>query len=316
MSDRVRLLYILGTTRSGSTILERVLGAVPGTFAAGEVHWMWRGIQQGFVCGCGRAVRECDVWSEILRRAAGDDPEASEADTVVRWQREARILHTPRLMRLDSNELDGHTDLGRYLGLLRRMYPAIKEVTGASTVVDSSKSPAVATILSRLPEVDLYVVHLVRDPRAFAYSWRRGKPRDGAPEGGYRPGPVRCAGRWVSTNLLAEAVRRQLPPSRSILVRYEDFAHHPRVTTAEILRFAGLPDDDLPFASDDTAVLGSGHTASGNRSRFEVGEVVLRPDISWTERPRDLRRGVVSALTSPWLRRYGYPFRVRGSDAR
>ena len=44
MSDPVKVLFILGTTRCGSTILENVLGSAPGFFAAGEIHMLWRGM--------------------------------------------------------------------------------------------------------------------------------------------------------------------------------------------------------------------------------------------------------------------------------
>jgi hypothetical protein len=45
---------------------------------------------------------------------------------------------------------------------------AIAEVTGARVVVDSRpRTPR----CSRLADVDHYVLHMVRDPRAVAFSW-------------------------------------------------------------------------------------------------------------------------------------------------
>src|SRR5918996_2767955 len=58
----VKTLYILGMTRSGSTILENVLGNVPGFFAAGEIHWLWRSLVAGVPCGCRRPIDDCPVW--------------------------------------------------------------------------------------------------------------------------------------------------------------------------------------------------------------------------------------------------------------
>ncbi len=311
---RVRVLYILGTTRSGSTILERVLGTASNVFAGGEVHWMWRTALSGSVCSCGSPIGSCEVWSEVLRRAVGGDADAADAQQVVRWQRAARLRRTFRL--LSRSSVRRRDDLGRYVHLLRRVYPAIEEVTGASMVVDSSKSPAVAAILAQLPEIELYLVHLVRDPRAFAYSWRRGKPRDGESLGAYRPGPLRSAARWIATNLLAEVVRRRVPPSRSLLVRYEDLVEHPRAVTASILRFAGIPDPSLPFADDRTVRLEGGHTSSGNRSRFATGEVTIEHDDSWMRAARDPARTLVGMVTAPWLARYGYSLRTDGSAVR
>ncbi len=52
--------------------------------------------------------------------------------------------------------------------------------------------------------------------------------------------------------------------------------------------------------------LGISHTVSGNPNRFETGAVALRTDREWQKsmKPRD--RALVSALTFPLLRRYGY----------
>ncbi len=304
VGERAKVLYILGTTRSGSTILERVLGAVPGAFAAGEVHWMWRGMQAGFVCGCGQPVQSCEVWAPILARAAAGG--RLDPDDVIEMQREARFARTGRLLRRRSWRPTGRERLDRYVDVLARLHAAIGAETGAALVIDSSKSPAVAAILANLPQIDLWLVHLVRDPRAFAYSWRRGKPRDDAPGGGYQPGAIRCAVRWVVTNHWCERACRLVPRERSMVVRYEDFVARPREVAASIMALAGEPAAGLPFVADDTAVLGPGHTASGNRSRFRVGEVQLRLDEAWARARRDPRRALVTVLTAPWLARYGY----------
>ena len=52
---------------------------------------------------------------------------------------------------------------------------ALSQVTGAVAFVDTSKTPAYARKLSEVPGVDLYVLNLVRDPRAVACSWYKRK---------------------------------------------------------------------------------------------------------------------------------------------
>jgi hypothetical protein len=36
-SDRIRVLYIAGPSRSGSTLIGRILGEIPGFFDTGEL---------------------------------------------------------------------------------------------------------------------------------------------------------------------------------------------------------------------------------------------------------------------------------------
>jgi hypothetical protein len=307
VSSKRKLLYVLGTTRSGSTIVERILGQLHGFAAAGEVHWLWRALAQDIPCGCGKLIDACPVWSEVLARATVDDPPAADPQVVIRWQiAEARIAHTLRIFRLSRWPQTGRPVLDRYVRLLGRVHRALRESTDAAVVVDSSKTPAVAEILRHESAIDLYVLHLVRDPRAFAYSWRRGAPN---PEGGrsYKPGAFRCAGRWIATNVLGDAVRRRVPSNRTMILRYEDFVADPRSTTGSILRWLGEDDSELPFVNEHIARLEAvTHTASGNRSRFSTGDVEVRLDDEWKTPRRDLRRGVVTLLTMPWLRRYGY----------
>ena len=69
--DLPKVLYIMGTARSGSTILEILLSKGKGVFGAGELTSL---IQDGFIenkqCSCGSSCADCDVWgrvSEILK---------------------------------------------------------------------------------------------------------------------------------------------------------------------------------------------------------------------------------------------------------
>ena len=80
-----KVLYIAGWGRSGSTILDNVLGQVDGFFSAGELMFLWRrGLIEGRLCGCGRPLRDCDVWMHILDRAypAGVDAHERSKGTI------------------------------------------------------------------------------------------------------------------------------------------------------------------------------------------------------------------------------------------
>lgn len=53
MTAAVPILYVGGTGRTGSTVLDRMLGNVPGVFAAGELTWLWFALRSGGRCACG-----------------------------------------------------------------------------------------------------------------------------------------------------------------------------------------------------------------------------------------------------------------------
>jgi hypothetical protein len=312
-SGSVAVLYIMGFGRSGSTLLDNVLGSIPGFFSAGELHMLWRALMQGSGCGCRRPVAVCPVWTAVLDeiRSAGWHVDPQEIAT---WQhREARTVHTPRLLRA-AGPSAGRPLLSPYVRLRSDLYRSISKVTGARVIVDSSKTPADAATLPMLSSGDAYAIHLVRDPRAVAHSQLRRRPTLDIHRAGemHRRGTFRSAARWVASNLLSEQVHGLLGSNRSLMVRYEDFVQRPVESTKRVLTLLGEAPDRLPFVDDTTVSLEENHNVWGNRSRFITGRVPLELDEEW-RREGALRRALVTAVVFPWLGRYGYPIRAAGS---
>ena len=107
----------------------------------------------------------------------------------------------------------------------------------AEVIVDSSKSVPYARMLGLLPEFDLRVVHLVRDARAVAFSWKRLKAapdRLGHPFMRQRT-PAQTAVLWATGNLGAELLCRRAP-DRYLRLRYEDFIARPQDSLDRITR--------------------------------------------------------------------------------
>src|SRR6185503_6025734 len=72
VSSPVKVLYLPSAGRSGSTLLDRLLGQLGGVFGAGELSWVWqKGLVENGKCGCGVPLRECPVWNEVFDRAFG-----------------------------------------------------------------------------------------------------------------------------------------------------------------------------------------------------------------------------------------------------
>ncbi|HYT25684.1 MAG TPA: sulfotransferase [Actinomycetota bacterium] len=310
--DPVKVLYIEGAGRSGSTVLDNLLGQLPGFFSVGELRFVWdRNLLEDRLCGCGRPFGSCPVWSEVVGRAFGGG--AVDPHEMIRLREGAvRLRDTPLAATRWAERLLRPRSAG-YLDVLARLYPAVAGVTGARVVVDSSKYPSYGLLLGMLPTVDLYVLHLVRDPRGVAHSLRRVKPEPvarGVFEEMQRTGPARSAVDWSLCNLLAETFARRAR-DRYLPVRYEDFVAEPRATVLRILGHVGEPARELPFVGERAVRLGVNHTVSGNPSRFRTGTVELRPDDEWRTRGRPAGRALVTALCLPLLARYGYVGRGR-----
>ena len=79
----VSVLYIAGPGRSGSTLLDTMLGQIDGFVSVGELRNLWaRGLGDGWPCGCGAAVRDCPFWSSVLTEAFGSVDAVSVEETL------------------------------------------------------------------------------------------------------------------------------------------------------------------------------------------------------------------------------------------
>lgn len=307
-ADRPRVLYLGGLGRSGTTVLERVLGELPGACPVGELVHLWqRGVLDDETCGCGEPFARCPFWAEVGRRAFGGwDPALARRMEQLR-PRVDRTRFIPRLLvpRLLGRELP---ELREYVSAFLRLYRAISEAAGGAVVIDSSKHSSLAFCLRTEPGIDLRIVHVVRDSRGVAYSWTKEVQRPEAHGDALmtRYSPARSAALWTGHNLFFGLLGRLGTPTR--LLRYEDFVTDPATVLGELAAFAGvaLRADSMAFLDGATATLSPSHTVAGNPMRFRTGPITLRRDDAWREQLPRRRRWLVAGLTGPLLARYGY----------
>jgi hypothetical protein len=313
------VLYLGGLGRSGTTILERVLGELPGTCSVGELVHLWqRGVLDDEACGCGEPFSRCPFWSEVGRRAFGGWDRALATRMEELRPRVDRTRFIPKLIapRLLGRQ---RADLREYVGTFLRLHRAISDASGGAVVIDSSKHSSLAYCLRTEPGIDLRIVHVVRDSRGVAYSWTKEVRR---PEAGDKAGstslmtrysPSRSAALWVGHNLFFGLLGRL--GTRTRLLRYEDFVADPRAVLTELAEFADVQVGGLDFLTQSSeqpsVLLSPSHTVAGNPMRFRTGPTTLRRDDAWrAELPRG-RRLLVTLLTAPLLARYGYLRRTR-----
>jgi hypothetical protein len=305
-SGRVKVLYVVGLGRSGSTILSNSLGQIGGYFSAGELNFIWKhNVLENRLCGCGRPFRECPVWTRVMDEAFGGMDGVDPREMMRLQASGTRTRHIP-LMFAPRGERVLKERLEKLLINYRRLYEAIGTVTDSRVIVDSSKEPAHGYAMSLVPGVDFRVVHLIRDPRAAAYSWLKKKPQPDSEEIEHmvRFSPTKSAALWDAWNASAEALWRRTP-DKYLHLRYEDFVADPRASLERILGLVGVTAEP-PLAGEREVRLGVSHTVSGNPNRFETGAVELRPDREWISKMNPRDKALVTSLTLPLLRRYGY----------
>jgi hypothetical protein len=315
-SSPARVLFIGGCGRSGSTLLDLMLGELPGFVSVGELRFIWqRGLVENQRCGCGAPFRECSFWTAIGDEAFGGWENVPALELAALEQATDRhrfipLLLAPWLWRPYRKRLT------RYADVLSRVYRAVDRVTEGAYIVDSTKDAPFAFILRHVPGLELRVAHLVRDSRGVAFSWtKRIRKPETTDTIGYMNTyhPVEMGFRWMAYNVCFHILGRLGVPRLSM--RYERLVESPRSEIDRVAAHMGarLADDHVGFLHSDGVDLGIHHTVSGNPMRFVQGKIALRLDEEWRTELDPLHRRLVSISTFPFLWVYGYlrPARVR-----
>ncbi|MFV2107323.1 MULTISPECIES: sulfotransferase family protein [unclassified Micromonospora] len=320
-SPPVRVLYLAGSGRSGSTLITTVLGQLDGCFAAGELRYLWqRGMVDNRPCGCGAPFNACPVWQAVtaeLAAAAGPAFAAGSAAAGIarRLRTRLRMRDLPAMLRragAGRRAVPHHADDAA----IAAVYPAVaRQVSrsgdGPVVVVDSSKLPPYGALLRDLPGIDLRVLHLVRDPRGTAFSWRRRRGLDGAADRKLmsRPPVWKAALLWRVWNAATARFFEAAGPDRYLRIRYEDVVADPAGQLRRIALFAGLDPAGLPVDAEGRVTLAPTHSVAGNPARHRTGAVPVSDDAEWVWALPGRSFAVVTAVTLPLLRRFGYPVR-------
>lgn len=298
--DTIQVLLITGYSRSGSTLLARILAELDGVVAPGELRYLWRrGLIENRRCDCGEPCRSCSFWQKVLALGFGT-LEASDIMEVLRLQDRVDRIH--RIPALAGRAEDPTGEAAAYLSCFERLYRAIHDVSGARIIVDSSKDPSYGHVLALSRQIDLSVVHLVRDSRAVAHSWTRHRHDPGTGRPMARQRPIRSAFEWEVSNRAASWLTNRV--ASSLRLRYEDLVRAPSANVARVLALLG---EEVAAPLEGHRVeLGAGHAVSGNPMRFQKGDIPIRDDAAWRRELGMWDRGMVTTMTWPSLMKLGY----------
>jgi len=336
----VRVLEITGLGRSGSTILDLVLGNHPHIESVGEVNklvrtgWISRESLRGIdpkrlqvpICTCGKRLdvlyvdtpdEACPFWSRVRREWV----ERTDPDSIENYPKHQNDFELQRRWpRLLYEKRRQSATFRSYAGLTRAFFESIRAVSRKPVIVDCSKISVRAFALGMTPGIDLYVVHLVRDGRGVIASNIASYRED-------RRAGVRCDHedrpmwktiarrrvvhlvsllRWIVANLLSEWVCTQLGPNRTLRLRYEDFVADPKGALERIGSLLELDLTDVAEAASSGQPMQAEHNVGGNKTK-KSGIITLRSDAQEWRTALSPTEQRLSWVLMGWLmRRYGY----------
>jgi hypothetical protein len=284
VDQKIKVVFIAGCGRSGTTLLGQLLGEFEGFVNVGEAARYLFDRSKDLPCGCGAAAADCTFWKDMFHAIP---PELSDQGA-----KSLRIRSFPSLfMRTRRKRVPA--EYAPILAALGDTYRTIVRDTGCNVIIDSSKYPSTALLAGLIPGVELHVVHVVRSPHSVVASWTR--------KNGYlavHP-PGKVVSWWWAYNVLSEALKKRAKTYR--LVRYEDFAKNPGPVLQQIT--ADVTSHALPmnFLEGTEATVHVQHSLAGNPSKFNTGKIKIRDANNAAPNGK-----LLDLLTFPLRRRYQY----------
>lgn len=313
--SKINLVYIASIGRSGSTLLESMLGAHSRIQTMGELHIWPHEIEAGGVrpCSCGHFVDDCTFWSEMNRRVRPLDQPSPGVSFFREKHNAGRTLRLSRLKAYRSDytpdpeeereiEIYGQNNEAIFRTFLEVMQEQLDESPG--WIVDASKDPYRLLWLIRSGLFNIKVIHMVKNPKAFIYSVTKHLILENQGFNLHKRlyYTARQSVAWNIQNVLFSKIAANLLKAEDYqLINYETFASNPHETFKSVCDVIGCEYEEEAV---ENFRLGSIHTIAGNPMRYEKRGIVL--DEKWKTLLPPSSKTLASVLTARNKSRYGY----------
>jgi hypothetical protein len=310
-SDKIPVIYILSNHRSGSTLLDLILGAHPKIWTLGEAQDLpWVLKEKQVPCGCGQQVEQCEFWKELIpdilvhkgRYPIGYFRDEYFSENKLR-SRELRLALfkgllletlTGKTLKEDTSAIEEYAELN--VQYFRIVWEAAKKQRGEEIrwLVDASKDPNRLYWLQRSQKFDLRVIRLVRDVRGFANSVTRPKHN--------RKMVLLASRRWLVNNIIFILLcRSQFKKDQVFSLHYKDLANRAASVLEDIGRWLDL---EFPKDAHEHFREYQNHAISGNNMRWQEKGIHL--DEMWKNELPWLDVLLVGGLTWPFRKLLGF----------
>ncbi|MEH6704808.1 MAG: sulfotransferase [Galbibacter orientalis] len=256
---KLKLVYLLGAGRSGTTIMATILGGHPEIETVGELHQFLDHIVEGKNCSCEESLKTCSFWKAVLNNLK------LSKDTFSNQQQISNALEQHRnipslLFRSKPNK--------EYLEIHEAIFEAIKNNTKKTTLLDSSKYISRYLLLKRSAKISVKGIYVVRDVRGVINSFQKKVQTSRSPFSTILYySLVNLIGQWVCWT-----------DKNVMKVKYEDFIEHPEETLNQIYEHVEIENKESFFNN----IYDIPHIIGGNRLKHQK-RVTLKKDEKWKE---------------------------------
>lgn len=284
------VVYICSDTRSGSTLLDMLLGRHPLVTSVGELHHLYNYLNGTYfrqkvkedTCACERKFCECPFWSRVIREYnAQNEPEIKFAHTrftvpdnfIARYFFDffmATASLSKLKKRMSNNKKDRFNKYAEIADTRFKLYNVINSISNTSYVVDSSKKIAGVKFLLAWQPKYFKAIFLTRDLRAIATSKFKREPGSSL--------LVMMLQTMLFHIKLFLAVKT-VPQKYRMVIRYEDVVTNPTEILKRIFLFLGIDTD----SKIDLESYHESHVLGGSPHRLTNKKLKIYTDDRWKE---------------------------------
>lgn len=261
------VVYIVGDSRSGSTLLENILSKSEHIVSVGELHRLksyliQKGVYSGdWNCGCGTELVRCSFWKSII-----DELGLKDLDGL-----ETMVLRSKKWTKQFGFDVNSYKVQNKsVVSNIDRLYDEVARQSRSNVIIDSSKLPSQAYWISQYSSHNVKFIILRRELPALVLSKLKWM---GSPEGFITKYKL-----LFFTVLYQRRVNyfKRLQRSGSFIeFDYKDLANNPKKVINSVVGWLGIQEFGIP----ETMYLENDHTIGGTPNKFTAR--VIKYDDSW-----------------------------------
>lgn len=276
--QKIKLLYLLGAGRSGTTLLATVLNSHPKIQTIGEMHQFAEYLADDKTCSCGKKLDSCPFWGPIVGDLKSQEIDWGE----IKKTQEYKEKHN-QILKLWLNKKADHD----YLKTQEAIFKSISKNQSKEVLLDSSKYIARFLLLRRSQNLNLKGIYVVRDVRGVINSFKKNvqTPKKPLPAIVY----------YCLINFFGELVYRG---NKNILkIKYEDFIDQPERTVEKLYAHIFEKEKQREKLSREFKMP---HIIGGNRMKKHK-KINIKKDVAWKRKISRGRQITYYLLSAPFM---------------
>lgn len=295
----------MGSGRSGSTVMNVIFDNHPQITGSGELQNTGRVWTDNEFCSCKENIHDCTFWSKVVKHWENQIGEIRMKKHFEEKHRLENFKSPVAWLKATWKALRSSDHL--YGKELTELYRSIAKVSGKPYVADVSKNPLRALRILQNQNLDVRLIHFVRDGRAVAWSLKKAYKVDleAGLQKELKPRKIgRTALFWVVVNIQSLFVKRFAKHYK--MVRYEDLTQNPVQVLKEIGIFADVDFNPVLEKIEQDDPFNISHVLAGNKLRMS-GKLKLVYKKDWSEKMTKEDIKSFNRFGGWMLKKFGYP---------